>query len=285
MLVSGTAGHFAVLSHQPTLNVIFFRCLFGCVALLIWIWYRGGLGDFRHLSRALLIMTSGVFLIANWVALFEAFRHVSIGFVSIIYHLQPFWIVLAGGLFLGEKLTRAKLAWVLVGFMGLVFTVLPKVGDFGSDPNWLVGAILALVASLLYAGATLTTRALKGIKPDVLSAVHCALGMVFFALFLDAGALGAANAQSWSLLAGLGIVHTGIVYVLLYSAYPKLPTTIIATSAFLNPAAALIADYLVFGRTISPMQAVGLALILAAGLAANLGWSFAAKKVAAVSGD
>lgn len=78
----------------------------------------------------------------------------------------------------------------------------------------------------------------------------------------------------WLWLVGLGVIHTGIVYILLYSSYPQLPIAVIAAGAFLNPVAALLSDFLVFGRSITLMQAVGLVLILLAGLAVNLGWRF-----------
>jgi hypothetical protein len=47
---------------------------------------------------------------------------------------------------------------------------------------------------------------------------------------------------------------------------------VIAAGAFFNPAAALITDLAVFGRSITLTQGAGLVLILLAGLAVNLGW-------------
>lgn|GEM_PF-3048519 len=76
-----------------------------------------------------------------------------------------------------------------------------------------------------------------------------------------------------------------VVYILLYSSYPKLPITVIAAGSFLNPVAALLSDFFVFGRSITAMQGAGLILILLAGLAVNLGWPFlfgSARKVAPV---
>ncbi|RWI02618.1 MAG: DMT family transporter [Mesorhizobium sp.] len=277
MALSGTAGLFSVSTGQPTFNVVFFRCLFGAAALTGWVCLRGGWKDLFSIERKLwpLVLVSGVCLVINWLALFEAFHRTSIGFATIIYHLQPFWIVLAGGLLLREALSRHMIAWLWLAFVGLVFTILPKLGDMQTDRNWLIGVGLALVASLFYTATTLTTRAVKGgVKPDVLSTVHCLIGCIAFVPFLDVATLQGGDARMWGWLAGLGVIHTGIVYVLLYSSYPKVPTTVIAAAAFLNPAAALISDFLAFGRSITAMQGVGLGLILLAGLGVNLGWPF-----------
>lgn len=276
MALSGTAGLFSVSSGQPTLNVVFFRCLFGALALIAWLSLRGGWKSISGIEWRMwpLVLLSGICLILNWLALFEAFNRTSIGFATIIYHLQPFWIVLAGGILLNEVLSRHKIGWICLAFIGLILTILPKLGDMQTDRDWLIGVGLAFVASLFYAATTLTTRAVKGVKPDVLSAIHCLIGCVAFLPFLQIEALQGGDAPMWGWLIGLGIIHTGIVYVLLYSAYPKVSTTVIAAASFLNPAAALLADYLAFGRSITQIQGLGLALILLAGLGVNLGWPF-----------
>lgn len=276
MAISGTAGLFSIEAGQPTLNVIFFRCVFGAIALVGWSVLREGWKSLLITDRTLwpLVLVSGICLVLNWVALFQAFKLTSIGFATIIYHLQPFWIVLAGALLLKEGLSRHKLGWICVAFLGLVLTIVPKLGVIRADHDWLVGVGLALVASLFYAATTLTTRAVKSVKPSVLSAIHCLIGVIVFAPFVDLAALQTGGNGMWGWLVGLGVIHTGIVYILLYSSYPKLPITVIAAGSFLNPVAALLSDFLVFGRSLTAMQGAGLVLILLAGLAVNLGWRF-----------
>jgi drug/metabolite transporter (DMT)-like permease len=44
----------------------------------------------------------------------------------------------------------------------------------------------------------------------------------------------------------LGIVHTGIMYQLLYSAIQKLPTPITGSLSFIYPVVAMVVDNLVF---------------------------------------
>lgn len=274
MAISGTSGIFAVQSGQPTLNIVFFRCLFGCLALAAWCILTGrarqlAAFDKRTLPLALL---SGVFLVLNWAALFEAFSRTSIGFATIIFNLQPFWIVLVGGLVLGETVSRAKYFWVAFAFIGLLLTVWPKLNVIHANSSFAIGVGFALLASLTYAGSTLTARCVRGAKPEALSALHCLLGTLLFLPFLNAPVLPPLVSTAWIWLAGIGIIHTGIVYVLLYAAYPRLPTTTIAVLAFLNPATALLGDLLVYGRSITPLQTLGLAFILLAGLGINLGW-------------
>lgn len=276
MALSGTVGLFSKMSGQPSINVVFFRCLFGAFTLAACVWLRGGMGNTQRIDvkSRLMVVASGLCLVFNWLTLFQAFRLTSIGFATIVYHLQPFWIVLFGGLVLKEGLPGRKVGWITLAFFGLALAILPRLGGIQDDPDWRTGTTFALMASLLYAATTLTTRAVKGMRAEALGAVHCLIGCVILLPFLDFAALGGARLETWPWLVALGVVHTGLVYALLYSAYPRVSTATIAAAAFLNPAAALVSDLLVFNRVITLTEAGGLGLILLAGLGVNRGWPF-----------
>jgi drug/metabolite transporter (DMT)-like permease len=76
----------------------------------------------------------------------------------------------------------------------------------------------------------------------------------------------------WRYLLILGIVHTGIMYQLLYSAIQKLPTPITGSLSFIYPLVAMVVDYLVFHHALTPVQLLGGMLILFAAAGNNLGW-------------
>jgi len=274
MALSGTVGVFAIQTGQPTLNIVFFRCLFGALSLIAWSLYRGTLHGIWRINRKLIGLTivSGLCLVLNWAALFQAFRSTSIGFAIIIYHLQPFWIVIISALFLGETLYRDKLLWLVVAFCGLLLVVWPHVGDIMGNSSWANGVGFAILASLLYAGSTLTARRLRAVDSSILTIIHCLIGLVLFAPFLALEPLRDAALPIWGWLVGLGVLHTGVVYVLLYANYPKVQTATIGVCAFLNPVTALLSDYVFYSKEISLVQAVGVVFVLLAGLGTTLGW-------------
>ena len=75
-----------------------------------------------------------------------------------------------------------------------------------------------------------------------------------------------------TILLTLGIVHTGIMYQLLYSAIQKLPTPNTGSLSFIYPVVAIVVDNLVFGHSLNLTQLAGGALILFAAAGNNLGW-------------
>ncbi|TIX03008.1 MAG: EamA/RhaT family transporter, partial [Mesorhizobium sp.] len=59
-----------------------------------------------------LAVLGGAAIVINWLLLFSAFPRASISIATAVYNTQPFMLVGFGALFLGERLTLAKLAWL-----------------------------------------------------------------------------------------------------------------------------------------------------------------------------
>ncbi len=79
-----------------------------------------------------------------------------------------------------------------------------------------------------------------------------------------------ASAGQWGMLVTVGVLHTGIMYVLLYGAIQKLPTNLIGSLSFIYPIAAMLVDRLAFGHRLVALQFAGAAIILLAAAGMNL---------------
>jgi drug/metabolite transporter (DMT)-like permease len=123
---------------------------------------------------------------------------------------------------------------------------------------------MCLAGSLSYAGAGLIAK-VEGerLGSFALSAGQCAVGVVALAPWPLLHGLPSAGA-AWAWLAGLGVLHTGLAYVILYAGMARLATGRIAVLQFVYPATAVIVDWLVYGRALSPLQMLGVLLIGAA---------------------
>ncbi len=275
MAMSGTIGWFVVMSGEPPVNVVFWRCLFGFPALLL-ICRLGG-----HLRwaafdrrRLMLAIAGGMALVLNWLALFSAYPLASISVATIVYNVQPFLLVGLGVLFLGEKVSRGKVFWLIVAFAGTVAMTIGgvQVGTAAGPSGYLLGILLSLTAAFCYALAALAARQLKGTPPQLIALVQVATGAVMLAPLSDWTSLPSTPA-TWSMLATLGFVHTGLMYALLYSAIQRLPVALTGTLSFLYPVVAVLVDIFAFGHVLTATQAVGAAGILLAAVAATLNWA------------
>lgn len=133
------------------------------------------------------------------------------------------------------------------------------------------GGGLAAVAACLYAVATLTTRQLTGIAPAQIAGLQMMLGVLLM-LPLEKTSLSGLALPSLGALLTLGLVHTGLMYNLMYSAFQRLPVSSIAFLSFVYPLVAVLIDLWFYQLTLSAVQVVGMLLILLAIIANQRQW-------------
>lgn len=268
----GSVGVFVHESGQDAITAVFYRCLFGALFLLAWGTARGHLqGLWRDTVFLRGAVISGVLLVLNWVALFAGMARSSIGVATMVYHCFPFVMLILAALLLKERTRPADWGWTLLAFVGVAASADPMQLLKGSS-GYLAGVGLTLLAALLCGASLLMSRQIGRERPFALVTVQCCVGVLMLVGFADPAALH--PGPHWGWLVGLGIVHSGIVYVLFYSSYRHLPVATIAVVAFVYPLVALLLDYLVYGHRLSGLQLGGLGMIVLGTLGVNLKWSW-----------
>jgi drug/metabolite transporter (DMT)-like permease len=272
MAISGTIGWFVVVSGQPVLDVVFWRCVFGAATLLIVCAGMGLLRGAITLRLLALAALGGVAIVVNWLLLFISNSHASISISTAVYNTQPFMLVGLGAVFFAERLTLNKLTWLAIAFAGMLLIVLAQPGAADSGSNYLAGILMALGAAFFYAVAAIITKKLAGTPPHLIALVQVCVGMLMLAPFAHLSAL-PSGLGAWSILVTVGVVHTGLMYILLYGAIQKLPTHLTGSLSFIYPIVAIAVDFLAFGHRLQLSQLIGAAAILIAAAGMNLGWA------------
>ncbi len=267
MVISGSIGVFVLMSGLPVIDVVFWRCLVGALALLLFIIISKQSLTWLTLPLLLLAIAGGIALVVNWLLLFAAYSRLSMGLTTVVYNTQPFMLVLMSML-LGERVTWVKWGWLLLAFSGVILLLLSEF----NQPNgqWLTGIAMALGAAFFYAITALIARHLKPVPPQHIALIQVLTGTV---MLLPLAHLPPTMATfPWGMVLTLGIVHTGVMYQLLYSAIQKLPTPLIGSLSFIYPLVAIVLDNLIFDHQLSAVQLAGGGLILLAAAGNNLGW-------------
>lgn len=157
------------------------------------------------------------------------------------------------------------MAGLMIGFGGavLIFSPWQTAGGLAS-----VGAIECLAAAASYAISYVYMDrflARRGIGPVVLSA--CQLGAASVLLAIALGVTGAPSPQLDATVVAsilvLGLVGTGVAYVLNYQIIASVGATVASTVTYLLPVVAIILGFLVLGEHITLLDLAGIALILA----------------------
>ncbi len=272
MLISGSIGWFVLLAGRPILEVVFWRCLIGAAALgLLCL----ALGLFRQRlspGQIALAILGGVAIVSNWLLLFAAYEHASIAVATAVYNVQPFILLGFGVLFFGERVSAVKLFWLVLAFAGVLAIILvkPSAAYIGGG-NYLLGIGMALLAALGWAVAAAITKRLKGVAPQLIALIHVTTGSLMLAPLVDWSSLPQGN-QVWAVLATIGVVHTGIMYALMYAGVQRLPTDLQGALSFIYPVVAIVIDVAALGTELQAIQIVGASAVVLAAAGATLGW-------------
>lgn len=273
-LLIGSVGVFVHESGQDAITAVLFRCVFGSAFLIAW---GGARGLFRGLlgERALIrsAIFSGVLLVLNWVALFAGMARSSIGVATMVYHFFPFVVMGMAAMFYGERTRSADLGWTAIAFVGVLCSADPFKLWNSAGSGYLIGVGLTFVAAILCGASLLLSRRISRERPFAVVLIQCLVGVVMLAPFADYTAVWVPG-DHWFWLAGLGLIHSGVCYVLFYTSYPRLPVATIAVLAFIYPVIALLLDYLVYGHSLVPVQSLGVVLIVIGTLGVNLKWQW-----------
>lgn len=273
MTISGTIGWFVVKSGQPVLDVVLWRCVFGAAALLLVCATLGLLRRDTLSGRQLgLAALGGVAVVLNWLLLFSAYSKASISVATVVYNTQPFMLVGLGVLFFAERLTATKLFWLGLAFAGMVLIVQARPGGGALGSDYLAGIAMALGAAFFYALAAIVAKALKGTPPHLVVMIQTLVGIAMLAPFATLARL-PEGGGTWAILGTLGLVHTGLMFVLLYAAIQRLPTTLTGALSFIYPVVAIIVDLAAFGQRPQLLQIAGALAILLAAAGMTLGWA------------
>ena len=124
----------------------------------------------------------------------------------------------------------------------------------------MLGVGLCLVAVVGQTVVGVLLRARTPVPPLALAWWQCAVGaLALWPWVLVAG--WPAWGPAWGWLAALGVVHTGLAYVLIYGGMARLSTSRTALLQFVYPGATLVCDALVYGRWLAPGQWLGVGLM------------------------
>ena len=269
-LLLGTIGIFVHEAAADPLTTTWFRCAFGLLGLTLWAALRRQLGLLR-LSKAtgIAVLAAGALMVLGWVLFFAAIEPTSAGVATVLFHVQPLWVLVLGACYLKEPIAKRRIASVLVAMVGLLLAtgILEQLAPFGGDAafpaDYWLGVALCLAGAFCTACVTVIARRLRHLPAGILAWWQCAVGtLALLAWPLTQGwpEWGA----SWAWLSGLGLLHTGLVYALLYAGMARLSTDRIAVLQFLYPAVALLIDWLFYGQSLGSLQLAGIAIMVVA---------------------
>ena len=215
-----------------------------------------------------LLLISGALIGFNWILLFEAYNYTSIAVATLCYYLAPVFVIIASPFVLQEKLSMKKALCVIAALAGMVL-VSGVIQNYASGGNTedlnLTGVLLGIGAGALYATIILINKKLKDISSYDTTVMQLAAASIvlvpYCLLTVDMGALEVTPVSAVLLLI-VGIVHTGIAYVLYFGSIKELPAQTVAIFSYIDPILAVLLSALLLKESMDMLSILGAILIL-----------------------
>lgn len=269
MVTFGTIGIFVRYIPLPSSIIALVRGVLATFFLLAVMSAGKRWPDRTAITRNLgLLVVSGALIGFNWIMLFEAYNYTSVAVATLCYYLAPVFVIIASPFVLGEKLTVRKTLCVAAALVGMVLVsgvIQNYINGGNTEDLSLTGVIFGIGAGALYATIILINKKLKDISSYDTTVVQLASASVvlvpYCLLTVDIGAL-EVTPVSAVLLFIVGIIHTGIAYVLYFGSIKELPAQTVAIFSYIDPILAVIISALLLKENMDLLSISGAVMIL-----------------------
>lgn len=190
---------------------------------------------------------------------------------AVLINTTPFFTLMLGRLFLGERFGRAAAGGLSIGFLGVVLMVSSQMGGDIPRNELLLGMGLALVAAAGFAVGTLLIKAgatREGSDFDVMgfTTVQYAVGATLLIpltfVYGDTRSTDWGSGDLWASVAWTALGSSALASLAFAGALRSIPAARASAWQFLAPVVAVIVE-LVFGEAPDATVLVGMALAIA----------------------
>jgi drug/metabolite transporter (DMT)-like permease len=243
-------------------HILFLTALFmPRMGLSLWRSRRPGL----QLARSSMLFTSNL-------CFFYAITFIPLAKAAAISLAAPLIVALLAGPMLGERTTRARVAALLVGFLGVLIVIRPGTQLF----HW--ASLFILASATAYAVYQILTRRIAASDPPETSALWSAfIGGFGMFLVLPFVWESPASLRDVGLFAGVGILGA-LGHYCVARAFGYAPANLVSPFQYFQLLGSVAVGYVLFAEFPDSMTWIGAAIIVASGLA--IGWNQMQRKPA-----
>lgn len=264
MLIWGSIGIFVKYIDFTSTEIAIARAIVGSIFLIVFsIVSKENLSKEKIKSNLLVLICCGICLCFNWIFLFQAYHYTTISTATICYYLAPIIVMFISPFILKEKLTFIKVSCIIAAMIGMLCIVGIDKNSIGT--NNIIGILFGLSAACFYAGVVILNKFLKDISGRDSSIVQLSVAAIFllpYVIFTEKINLVGISSRSIILLLIVGIVHTGIAYLLYFTVIQKLESQTVAIYSYIDPISAIIMSSIILNENMTLLQVAGGILIL-----------------------
>ena len=273
MLVFGTIGVFRKYIPVSSAFLAFSRGILGGLCILLFIRLKGRKVQEKLPPRILAgLIVSGILMGINWILLFEAYNHTTVAIATLCYYMEPTIVMLLSPLIFRERLTPRKSICAAVAIAGMVL-ISGVIGDRGVQGSNIRGVLLGLGAACFYSTVVIMNKKMTGIdayRKTTVQLLSAGAVMVPYLLLTGGFTTDGFTPAAVILLLIVGIVHTGISYVMYFSSLNRLRIQTVAILSYIDPVSALLFSAFLLREPLSPLNILGAVMIIGSAMVSEI---------------
>jgi drug/metabolite transporter (DMT)-like permease len=260
------------LSHASPSTAAIFRCAYALPVLGVIAWLEDRRFGHRTWRDRRVALGAGVFFAFDLILWHHSIGDVGAGLATVLANVQVVLVPLVAWVLLSERPGGRVLAALPIALLGvLLISGVLEHGAYGRDPGR--GAIFGLAAGVAYVGFLLTLRhggadlrrpAGPLFDATAVATVMCVLGGWIIG---DGHLVPQWPGAAW--LITLALTSQVLGWLLIISSLPRLPAAITSLLLTVQPVGSVALAALIFSEDPSPLQMVGVVLVLTALLSAT----------------
>lgn len=251
----------------PIGEITFFRSFFALIPVLIWVAWRGRLGNVMYTSNFGGHILRSVVGVTSMFLGFAALARLPLADATAIGYATPLLTVIFAALLLGEVVRIYRWSAVIVGLVGVLIIIVDFLAPGVSEQpeRSFTGALLGLSGAFFSGLAAIQIRRLVETEPAATIVVYfCLFASAVSLLTLPFGWVVPSPADAVILLS-MGICG-GIGQVLMTLSYRYADASVLAPFDYTSMLWAILISIFVFHYLPTPLMLVGTAIVVASGL-------------------
>jgi len=272
MLIFGSIGLFVRNINLPSTQIALARGVIGSVFIFFISYVTRRKISWKSIQKNLLLLIiSGAAIGFNWILLFESYKYTTIANATLSYYCAPIFVTLLSPFILKEKLTISNFLCTLAAMFGMYLLV--GVGTGSTQMNHLLGIGYGLAAAGLYAGVVLINKFIKsltGIETTLMQLSIATFILLPYILFTEPLEYVKVDTKSLLILISVGILNTGIAYLLYFSSMANLKAQTIAVYSYIDPIFAIVLSSIFLRERMTLSQIIGGVFILGSTLISEI---------------
>lgn len=251
----------------PPGEAVFFRSLFAIPVILIWLMMRGDLRDGLKTANPMAHVWRGLVGTTAMGLGFAGLGLLPLPEVTAIGYATPLLVVVLAAMFLGERVRAYRLSAVLLGLVGVLVVLSPRLTTIGTavDVRETLGAVLVLGSAMFAALAQVFVRKMVHIERTAAIVFYFSVTATVLSLFTLPYGWVIPSGKVAGMLVFSGLIG-GIGQIFLTSAYRFADVSVIAPFDYVSMLLALLIGYFIFGEIPTLVMLSGALLVIAAGI-------------------